>query len=68
MVYFVCINVLAPPPPPTPTTPPVEEDMHTDLPPERLKQFQYILMDLNAKYCSQNFKPSWRPYPKSFYM
>lgn len=44
--------------PPTPSTPPVEEDMHAELPQERIKQFQYILMDLNAKFCSQNFKPS----------
>ncbi|XP_048774681.1 UPF0547 protein C16orf87 homolog [Ostrea edulis] len=44
--------------PPPPPSPPVEVDMHADLAPERLKQFQYILMDLNAKYCTQNFKPS----------
>ncbi|XP_062572906.1 UPF0547 protein C16orf87 homolog [Saccostrea cucullata] len=49
-------NISKTPPPPSP--PPVEEDMHADLPPERIKQFQYILMDLNAKYCTQNFNPS----------
>ncbi|KAK3100737.1 hypothetical protein FSP39_024444 [Pinctada imbricata] len=35
-----------------------EVDIHADLPPLRLQQFKYILMDLNSKISSQNFKPS----------